>query len=188
MRVLLDPSWEKPFLWHERLAVQAAALEREEVQALGPVDCAGRISFVNPGFLLEAEIAYQQTLVCDRCLDPHTQTVTSRLELVLVPPSETSEPSELALEEGDLDLVRLPGDEVDTEPLLLEQLQLNVPMKPLCRSDCPGLCPGCGRRLAEGRCGCAATTGDSRWAALAGLRDRLARAGEPREDRKQKEP
>jgi uncharacterized protein len=182
MRVLLDPSWEKPFLWHERLAVQAATLEREEVQALSAVECEGRLSYVNPGFLLEAELRYQQTLLCDRCLDPHTQSVRSRLELVLMPPSDTPEPAERVLEDGDLDLVRLPGDELDTEPLLLEQLQLNVPMKPLCRNDCPGLCPGCGRRLAEGRCGCAATTGDPRWAALAGLRERLVDEGERRED------
>jgi large subunit ribosomal protein L32 len=51
------------------------------------------------------------------------------------------------LEEDDLGVVRVTGDEVSTEPLVAEQVVLNLPMKPLCKPDCAGLCASCGADL-----------------------------------------
>lgn len=45
-----------------------------------------------------------------------------------------------------------------------------LPMQPLCRPDCLGLCPRCGRDLNEGPCGCPSEEADERWAALADLK------------------
>lgn len=47
-----------------------------------------------------------------------------------------------------------------------------VPMQPLCRPDCPGLCPRCGHDLGKGPCDCPAEEPDERWAALAELKTR----------------
>jgi uncharacterized protein len=69
-------------------------------------------------------------------------------------------------------VVFLEGEVFDTRPLLVEQLQLNVPMKPVCREDCRGLCPQCGADLSQGDCSCGGQPPDPRWAALAALRDR----------------
>jgi uncharacterized protein len=63
-------------------------------------------------------------------------------------------------------------DEVDLRPLLIEQIQLNVPMKPLCRPDCAGICPTCGANLNAGSCGCATEEVDPRWKALEALKER----------------
>jgi uncharacterized protein len=53
----------------------------------------------------------------------------------------------------------------------LQELLLEVPMKPLCREDCAGLCPRCGALLGSDHCTCTAeSAGDSRWAALARLK------------------
>ncbi len=65
------------------------------------------------------------------------------------------------------------GETLETDPLLLEQLQLNVPMKPLCRPDCQGLCPTCGADRNEDACSCEERSADPRWAALAALKSRL---------------
>jgi len=62
---------------------------------------------------------------------------------------------------------------LETDPILIEQLQLNVPMKPLCRADCRGLCPDCGADLNAGACSCAETRADPRWGSLAALKSRL---------------
>jgi len=59
--------------------------------------------------------------------------------------------------------------ELDLAELAGEQLQLAVPMKPLCHNGCPGLCPRCGADLNLGRCACAPGT-DERWASLHGWR------------------
>ena len=50
--------------------------------------------------------------------------------------------------------------------VIAEQIHLALPLKPLCREDCPGICPRCGRPGAEADCGCAPVAGDPRWEAL----------------------
>ncbi len=62
---------------------------------------------------------------------------------------------------------------LDTEPLLYEQLQLNIPMRQLCREDCAGLCPTCGANRNAGECGCEVDDADPRWSALAALRPKI---------------
>jgi uncharacterized protein len=60
--------------------------------------------------------------------------------------------------------------QIDLAPLVREEVLLAVPGAPLCRPDCPGLCPICGADLAEGPCGCDTTERDERWAVLDQLR------------------
>jgi len=52
---------------------------------------------------------------------------------------------------------------------------LALPMKPLCKQECPGICPQCGKNLNEGKCSCPRRERDARWAKLEGL---LSRDGE----------
>ncbi len=54
--------------------------------------------------------------------------------------------------------------------LLWEEFSLALPSSPLCRPDCKGLCPICGRNLNQGACGCGGDAGDPRLAALRHLR------------------
>ena len=60
--------------------------------------------------------------------------------------------------------------QIDLAPMVREEVLLAVPDGPLCRPDCPGLCPICGADLAEGPCGCDTTERDERWAVLDELR------------------
>jgi uncharacterized protein len=53
-----------------------------------------------------------------------------------------------------------------------EQFYLALPMKPLCRADCKGLCPMCGTNLNRGTCDCKREWKDPRLSALKELRDR----------------
>jgi uncharacterized protein len=65
------------------------------------------------------------------------------------------------------------GDLLDLEPLVREAVLLELPLAPLCRADCAGLCPECGVDRNESDCGHGAVSGDPRWAALDELRERL---------------
>jgi uncharacterized protein len=57
----------------------------------------------------------------------------------------------MASEAADADVSRIDEHhEIDLAALLADELALAEPMHPLCRPDCPGLCPGCGGRLEEG--------------------------------------
>lgn len=177
MELHLDRVRDEPFAWEEQLSFSPRELEGTGVVVLSPVECRGRLSFVDPGFFLEAHLRYEQTLTCTRCLEPTVMPVEARVELLLlVEPGggEEERSGEVELDEEDLSVVVLHEEKIDTEPVLLEQVRLNVPMKPLCRPDCAGLCPVCGADRNRGGCSCEEATTDPRWAALAGLRDRLS--------------
>jgi uncharacterized protein len=62
------------------------------------------------------------------------------------------------------------NDEIDLGQLMKEQFYLALPMKPLCRDECRGLCALCGANLNRGTCGCVAAWEDPRFAALRALK------------------
>ena len=55
---------------------------------------------------------------------------------------------------GEIDISFYRDDEIDLSELLREQFYLALPMKPLCREDCRGLCPQCGVNRNTGTCDC----------------------------------
>lgn len=77
----------------------------------------------------------------------------------------------------DPDAWRIEGDQIDLLPMVREGVLLAIPAGPLCSEDCPGICPECGRDLAEGPCGCDPAPPDPRWSALDEMRSRLADGG-----------
>jgi len=173
MRVPLEQVREAPVEWREELELSPEQVEGSSLLGLGPVACRGRLSAVEDGILIQGELRYEQTLACDRCLEPVTLPVDERFDLLAVSPAEESDVAqELELEQSDLDVVTIARDEIDTDPLVVEQVRLNVPMKPLCSEQCRGLCPRCGANLNEGACGCPPQDADPRWSGLAALRGR----------------
>jgi uncharacterized protein len=184
MRIWLDQVREEPFSWDETESIAAAALDRPELLALGPVSWRGDVVYVDPGYLLRGRLSYDQTLACIRCLKPHAVSTTAEVELLVVVEAHHKKPQkaqraaeedEDELSEDDLDTLVVTEEILDTRPIVTEQLQLNIPMKPLCRPDCRGLCPRCGADLDErgGDCSCADREPDPRWTALAALKGRL---------------
>jgi uncharacterized protein len=166
MRIDLQRIKEKPLSWQE-------TIQPTDPAAVGEVDFSARLSYAEPGYLLRGRLRYDQTLRCDRCLREVPQAVDTPLELLILTHEEAPEAREQELEEQDLSILHVSGDILDTEPLVAEQVQLNVPMKPLCREDCAGLCSVCGADLNEEQCHCERRPPDPRWAALAALKGRL---------------
>lgn len=173
MRVRLEQVRDTPLRWDETVEIDADAIGNPDLRGLSPVRWRGELRFVDPGYLLTASYSYQQTLSCQRCLEPVAQPVEEEMSLLLVPGAQAPTGPEHELAEEELGVVEVEEDaEVDLRPLLLEQVQLNVPMKPLCRPDCQGLCPTCGANLNEGDCGCRKEEIDPRWEALRALKER----------------
>lgn len=65
------------------------------------------------------------------------------------------------------------GEQIDLAPMARELVVLELPMAPLCRPDCAGICPSCGVNRNETPCDCAPPAPDDRWAALDALREQL---------------
>ena len=96
---------------------------------------------------------------CRRCLGPASGQVTA----------EVRELFEAAGDEEET--YRLDRDQVDVEPLVRDAVLLELPLAPLCREACQGLCPECGANRNDVDCGHEPDTSDPRWAALDKLKD-----------------
>jgi uncharacterized protein len=105
---------------------------------------------------------------CARCLTPAPLSVDAPFHMTLVPRPDPDEAAaeELELAEEDLDFATYADDLVDLDSILREQVLLALPMTHLCREDCKGLCPQCGKDWNEGACDCPPAPRDDRWAAL----------------------
>jgi DUF177 domain-containing protein len=110
---------------------------------------------------------------CARCLDPVQHALSGDFDLLYRPLGIDAGPSERELGAPDTEIGYYQEGGLVLEDVLREQVLLSLPARTLCRADCKGLCPHCGRNRNEGACSCEAASGDDRWSALADLRDRL---------------
>ncbi len=101
---------------------------------------------------------------CRRCLRPIEGELQCEVRELYRPRAEHEPP------DADEETYPLTGDHLDLRPLVRDALLLELPLAPLCREDCLGLCPTCGADLNRGECGCAPSATDPRWAALDSLR------------------
>jgi uncharacterized protein len=100
---------------------------------------------------------------CRRCAEPVSG------ELVVDVRERFGDQPLVSGQPEDDDLYPIVDDIVDLGPLVRDAIVLELPMAPLCRDDCAGLCPVCGANRNEGDCGCVAPR-DPRWANLDVLR------------------
>lgn len=105
---------------------------------------------------------------CARCLSPVEGVFTLDFERTVAAEGSISEEQ---LEENLDTYVMVRDGKLDVDAPLAEELLISFPMRLLCHEDCPGLCPKCGKRLAEGDCGCPKKEIDPRWAVLKKLLD-----------------
>jgi len=124
-----------------------------------------RLEAVLEGVLITGTARAPLTGECARCLDPLTSSIEVEFqELYVYDDTRSGENA------GD-DERRLEGDLIDLEPVVRDAMVLALPLSPLCRDDCPGLCSVCGVRLADAEPVHHHDAVDSRWAALLGMLD-----------------
>ncbi len=107
---------------------------------------------------------------CDRCLKEVAIPLEIPFDLLYAPGDPgAGHGGEQELHDRDLDLAVYENDEINLDELVLEQLELSLPSRVLCREDCRGLCPQCGADLNVEQCDCEQQV-DLRWQALADLK------------------
>ena len=102
---------------------------------------------------------------CARCLTDVNGTFSFHLEKTVATRAQLAD-----LNEDTIDEYAIPEDGyLDLDDELLELLELEFPMRILCREDCRGLCPKCGHDLNTGPCSCSDKQVDPRLAPLADI-------------------
>ena len=136
-----------------------------------PLDVTARISEQpHRAYLVTLEVRGEVESPCRRCLQPALTPLEERLDLLFQVRERGAPP--IFDSEGDLEVLPLRSEmePVEVGPAVREALFLASESFALCRPDCRGLCPGCGRDLNVEACTCVRTTTESRWRGLEKLR------------------
>jgi uncharacterized protein len=135
-----------------------------------PIHLDAHIRKVKEEITIEGRIAVTVEMNCARCLELHHERIDDSFEVVYCPrPDDEEQGDEIELDETDLDISYYEGESIAIPDLLREQLLMMLPVKPLCKPDCAGLCPSCGKNLNKGSCTCSRRNIDSRFAILENL-------------------
>lgn len=134
--------------------------------------CGGRVAVRRDGdgVVIDGEVAATVPQVCARCAEPVSVDVRVPIDSRFVPRPAVVDNRELFA--VDLETEYYTDDRIDLDALLESETTLALPMRPLCRQDCRGLCPVCGENRNAVACTCAETPPDPRLAVLRELRTR----------------
>jgi uncharacterized protein len=151
----------------------AFAADDEDYRVAAPVALRLTIHKDQDRFRLVGTLAATLELRCGRCLEPFSLPVDAAFDLRYLPEgaglAEGDETADGELGDEDASATFYREDEIDLAELMREQFYLALPMKPLCRQDCKGLCPHCGTNLNTETCECQTTWEDPRLAGLKAL-------------------
>ena len=122
---------------------------------------------------IKGELSTTLETACARCLELVTQPVEREFELLYRPLGADAGREELSVTAAEAEIGYYQGEGVLLEDVLREQVLLSLPLRAICREDCKGLCPHCGKNLNAEPCSCADPVDDPRWSALKEIRGKL---------------
>ena len=140
-----------------------------DVDFPSPMKVSGEITNTAGYMRMTLTTSVEYVAQCARCLSPVSGEFTLDLEKTVAPRNLLGD-----LDEDKLDEFAIIEDGfLDMDEQLREQLEMEFPMRFLCREDCKGLCPKCGKNLNEGECNCDHTEIDPRMEPLRKLLEQM---------------
>lgn len=137
MKIEVNKIPSEGFILEEEFSPAAQDLETEIVSFLGPVKVRAEVTRITNAVTVLLTLKAPIKTSCSRCLSDFEIDFKKNIELNY--PVDKTEPV------------------IDLDPDIREEIILDYPLKPLCKPDCKGLCPKCGKNLNEGGCSCGST-------------------------------
>jgi uncharacterized protein len=148
---------------------ETISLPTDQIEFVGPVRGTAELIHTNRGVLVRAQLKSAARLVCSRCVEAFVDPLAIEFveEYIPVLDVNTGAPTNIPHES----YAYLINDrhELDLTEAVREYGLLALPMKPLCSTNCAGLCPQCGTNLNQTTCTCVAEVSDGRFAILKSL-------------------
>ncbi len=169
------------FLDAKELAVRRVSLRKSyapssldfhsaEFKQVAPLEVRATAELLDGQIHIRGNLYTRLELICARCLEPVQEDVSRDFDLLYRPVNSIAKEEEVQLSLDDTEIAFFEGDGLFLADVLAEQVNLSIPMKVICRSDCRGLCPHCGTNLNQEECRCETQAADPRLAPLARFR------------------
>ena len=146
-------------------------LDEEEVRLddllAAPLHGSVRFTRTEKGIWVHAQVATAVHCTCSRCLAEYPQRLEFTFDEEFFPTIDVNTGARLPPPPPESDAFTIDAHHIlDITEVIRQYALLTIPMKPLCRADCRGLCPACGADLNKGPCTCQTQSPDPRWEAL----------------------
>lgn len=151
----------------------------DEASQDGPLTTSGRAEVIHehrgpreivPDIRLKGSFSGDFEQPCARCVEPVKVPLAADFDLIFRPVGVDASAAERAISAPETEIGYYQGDGLLLEDVLREQVLLALPARTLCKADCKGLCPRCGKNRNIESCSCDQAPADPRWEALSGLR------------------
>lgn len=126
----------------------------------------GRVEPGDHRVILRARLRAKVELACSRCTEPFEVDLLASFQLTLVPEATEFAAGEARVADEDASLFYTREGKASLVQIASEQIYLNLPLKPICKEGCKGLCPDCGANRNWTDCRCARESVDPRLAPL----------------------
>ncbi len=143
-----------------------------KIRQAGPLKAKGRAELVSASLdeiRVKGHVTVAMEADCDRCLEPAACPVDGDFELNYLPVTE-GYGDDTVIDPSEAEMGFYEDGGVELKDVLREYVLLSLPMQRLCRPECKGMCPVCGKNRNLGQCQCRTETADDRWSALKSIR------------------
>lgn len=153
-----------------------------DIRQSGDISSAGRAQLVREhhgkhelinDIRIAGDFSTRVELACARCVEPIAQDVANKFDLLYRPQGADAGREELSVTAAEAEVSYYQGEGLVLEDVLREQILLALPLRVVCKEECKGLCPHCGKNLNFEQCNCAEPLEDPRWSALKDIREKL---------------
>lgn len=174
MRILIKELEIGPVRLSGEIAPEILNLDPDEVILKEPVKVTVTAERHPLGIRVQGSYSAVEHVPCARCLEPYRVEAGQDFDLFYQPHS-AGQPitEEIELKEKDTDVSFFWGDGIEVGDILREQIFLSLPMKPVCREECRGLCPHCGNNRNLEACDCESVLHDPRLEPLLKIKNRI---------------
>jgi uncharacterized protein len=158
---------EEPLHIHHVFPIEEIKFSHEDAVLSEPVATDFVLSHRDLDLHLDGTIQTKIHFRCSRCTKECSMAFAANFDLTYSPqPEWTNQKAEIELKYEEMEVAYYDGIALDINLMILEQIELAIPMSFVCREDCKGLCYNCGADLNEGVCLCKKEETDSRLSVL----------------------
>jgi uncharacterized protein len=157
----------EPLHFHHIYPIGEIKFSHEDAALSAPVAIDFVLSHRDRNLHVDGTVETALHCKCSRCTRDFSRLIKAGFDLSYLPqPKWSSGDAEIELKYEDMEVAFYDGVALDIDLMALEQIELSIPMKFVCREDCKGLCYKCGADLNDGACLCKNEETDSRLSVL----------------------
>jgi uncharacterized protein len=158
---------EEPLHVHHVFPIREIMFSHEDAELSEPVTIDFVLTHWDRDLRIAGSVETSILFRCSRCMKDFCKPFVANFDLTYLPQQKMpSENAEIELKYEEMEVEYYNGIVFDVNVMVLEQIELAMPMQYVCREDCKGLCYKCGADLNEGECLCKKETSDSRLSVL----------------------